>query len=251
MSQLFSEIKLDKSTPVPLYYQLKRQLLALIDQGMLKEGDKLPSEMELCEQLGISRPTVRQAFGELVHDGYLHRFKGNGTFVSAPKISARFFTKLESFSKEMLHKGKTPKTKVLTLEKLSTFPKACEALGLQLDAPLIHLSRLRFADDIPLVLVDTYLSYDHYFQLLDNDFETTSLYDALEQKCGTRVQRVSREIEAVNARRKEAELLQISQNKALVLVRTHAYASDRENAVEYSIARYRGDINTFNVELYR
>ena len=251
MNQLFSEIRLDKNVPVPLYYQLKGQLLSLIDQGLLKEGDKLPTELELCEQLSISRPTVRQAFGELVHEGFLHRFKGNGTFVSAPKISARFLNKLESFSKEMLQKGKTPKTKVLTLEKLSTFPKANEALGLPLDAPLIHMTRLRFADDTPLVLVDTYLSYDHCLALLGCDFETTSLYDALEQKCNTRIQRVSRELEAVNVRKKEADHLQIPLNKAVVLVRTLAYAPDKENAIEYSIAHYRGDLNIFNVELYR
>ena len=135
--------------------------------------------------------------------------------------------------------------------KTQKFPKANEALGLPLNSPLIHLTRLRFADDIPLVLVDTYLSYESYFKLLENDFETTSLYDALEQKCDTHVSRVVREIEAVNARRKEAHLLQITPGKALVLVRTLAYADNTPNAVEYSVARYRGDLNMFNVELYR
>ena len=251
MAQAFPAIKLDKAIPVPLYYQLKKQLLTLIEQGALKEGDKLPPENELCEQLGVSRPTVRQAFGELASEGYLHRFKGTGTFVAAPKISARFFSKLESFDREMRQKGKVPHTQVLTLEKTSAFPKANEALGLQLDTPLVHLSRLRFADEVPLVLVDTYLSHVHYSPLLDVDFNHTSLYDALEQRCGTRVHHVVREIEAVNARRKEANLLQISQNKALVLVRTLAYAPEKPNPVEYSIARYRGDLNTFSVEIYR
>jgi len=251
MEQMFSAIKLDKDIPVPLYYQLKKQLLTLIEEGKLSEGDKLPPEKELCEQLGVSRPTVRQAFGELANEGYLHRFKGNGTFVQAPKISVRFFSKLESFDKEMRQKGKTPNTEVLSLEKTEALPRVNEALGLPLDAPLIHLSRLRFADDIPLVLVDTYLSYTHYGKLLDVDFETTSLYDALEQQYSLRVHRVSREIEAVNARRKEAELLQTSQNKALVLVRTLAYAAEQTEPVEYSVARYRGDLNTFSVEIYR
>jgi len=251
MNEMFSEIKLDKSIPVPLYYQLKRQLLAFIEQEMLKEGDKLPPEQDLCEQLGISRPTVRQAFGELVNDGYLHRFKGSGTFVSAPKVSARFLNNLESFNKEMLQKGKTPKTQVLFFGKISTYPKASEALGLPLDAPLIHLERLRFADDIPLVLVDTYVSYAHYSRLLEVDFESMSLYDAFEQKYNTHVHRVVRELEAVNANRKEADLLQTSRNKALVLVRTLAYAENNPDAVEFSIARYRGDLNTFNVELFR
>ena len=251
MEAIFSEIKLDKNIPVPLYYQLKKQLLSLIEDGTLKGGDQLPPEQELCEQLNVSRPTVRQAFGELSTEGYLNRFKGSGTFVSAPKVSARFFSKLESFNSEMQLKGKVPASKVLLLEKTTTFPKANEALGLSIDDPLIHLTRLRFADDVPLVLVDTFLPYSPFSQLLEIDFETHSLYQVLEQKYNTYVCRVSREIEAVTARRKEAELLQCSPNQALILVESLAYATGKSKPTEFSIARYRGDINIFSVEVHR
>ena len=251
MEQIFSNIKLDKNVPIPLYYQLKKQLLSLIEDGALKGGDQLPPEKELCEQLNISRPTVRQAFGELSNEGYLSRFKGSGTFVSAPKVSARFFNKLESFNYEMQMKGKTPTSKVLLLEKTTTFPKANEALGLPIHEPLIHLTRLRFADDVPLVLVDTFLPYSQFPQLLEVDFETKSLYNVLEKEYNTYIHRVSREIEAVTARRKEAELLQCSQNQALILVESLAYATGKSKPTEFSIARYRGDINTFSVEVHR
>ena len=251
MEQIFSEITLDKNIPIPLYYQLKKQLFSLIEEGVLKSGDQLPPEKELSEQLGVSRPTVRQAFGELSSEGYLHRFKGSGTFVSTPKITAHFFNRLESFNEEMLHKGKKPTSKVLLLEVISNSPKANEALGLPINEPLIHLTRLRFADDVPLVLVDTYLSYTQFPELLGVDFETHSLYQVLEQKYNVYVHRVSRDIEAVTARRKEAELLQCSQNQALILVKSLAYASGRLKPTELSIARYRGDMNTFSVELHR
>lgn len=251
MEQAISAIQLDKSIPVPLYYQLKKQILALIQNSSLKEGDMLPPENELCDRLGISRPTVRQAFGELVNEGYLNRYKGRGTFVAAPKIDERFLSKLESFNSEMAQKGMKPSTQVLKLEKIPAYLKANEKLGLGLDAPLIHLRRLRFADDMPLVFVDTYLPYEECTALLEVDFSTTSLYDAFETICGVRVQRVVREIEAVNARRKEAELLRISQNKALCLVETLAYAPGLPQPVEFSIARYRGDLNKFSVEIYR
>ena len=251
MNELFSSITLEKDIPVPLYYQLKKQLLSLIEQGLLKEGDKLPPEKELCEQLEISRPTVRQAFGDLSSEGYLHRFKGNGTFVSAPKVSAKFFNQLETFNNEMKQKGKIPKTQVLALDRTSGTPKANDMLGLPIDAPLIHLKRLRFADDVPLVYLDTYLPYKQYSGLLDIDFETTSLYDALEQGFGTYVSRVSRDIEAVTARKNEASLLQCSQDQALMLVQSLAFATGKDEPVEYSIARYRGDINKFSVEVFR
>jgi len=251
MEHIFTVIKLNKNIPIPLYYQLKKQLLSLIEEGVLKSGDKLPTEKELCEQLNISRPTVRQAFGELSMEGYLHRFKGNGTFVSAPKVSSRFLNKLESFQDEMQHEGKVPNTRVLALEKIQAFPKANEVLGLPIDEPLLLLTRLRFADDVPIVLADTYLPYSQYSGLLNYDFETTSLYEVLEQEYDIYISRVVREIEAVTARRKETELLQCSPNQALILARSLAYTAGQSDPIKYSIARHRGDINTFSVEVYR
>ena len=79
MEKLFNEINLDKNIPIPLYYQLKQQLLSLIEAGRLSEGDMLPPENELCVMFSVSRPTIRQSFNELVAEGYLTRSKGRGT----------------------------------------------------------------------------------------------------------------------------------------------------------------------------
>ena len=85
---------LHKDIPVPLYYQLKLQLLADIQEGRLHVGDMIPPECEISKVLHVSRPTVRQALTELVAEGHLVRFKGKGTFVSEPlrpPVDARFF----------------------------------------------------------------------------------------------------------------------------------------------------------------
>lgn len=250
MEQALKAIRLEKDVPIPLYYQLKKQILALIEDSTLKNGDMLPAENELCELLDVSRPTIRQAFGELVAEGYLLRYKGKGTFVAKPKVEDRFFSKLESFNNEMLAKGMTPRTEVLGLERIDSFAQASEKLGLRPDAPLIRLSRLRYADDVCLVYVETYLPYEYYKELMDVDFHTNSLYESLERLHGVRVNRVIREIEAVNARYKEAELLNIAPNKAICLVKTVAFA-ESPHPVEYSVARYRGDLNKFSVEIHR
>lgn len=250
MTHVFEGIKLDKNVPIPLYYQLKKQVLALIDNFDLQPGDMLPPENDLCVMLDVSRPTIRQAFGELVSDGYLQRYKGKGTFVAQPKIEDRFLSKLESFNREMKSKGLTPHTEVLALETV-IFAEAAEKLGLPPNAQLIYLSRLRSADGVALVYLDTYLPYGRYKELMNIDFRTASLYESLESLYGARVNRVLREIEAVNARQKEAKLLQIAANKAICLVKTLAFTNDNASPVEYSIARYRGDKNKFNVEIYR
>jgi GntR family transcriptional regulator len=181
----------------------------------------------------------------------LNRYKGKGTFVSKPKVEARFLSKLETFNNEMTAKGLTPRTEVLGFEKMTGPHEANERLGLPLDAPLIFLSRLRSADNVPLVYVDTFLPYAPYAKLMDVDFEKHSLYESLEKLCRVRVNRVRREIEAVNARQKEAELLRISKNRALSLVKTVAYSDDSPLPVEFSIARYRGDLNKFTLDVFR
>ena len=244
-------INLDKNTPVPLYYQLKKQILSLIENETIKKGELLPPENELCRLLNISRPTIRQAFAELVNEGYLNRYKGKGTFVSNPRVNDRFFSRLNSFHDEMVEKGYNPKTLVVTTEKISGPHEANERLALPLDAPLLYLSRVRSVDTTPLVYVETFLPYQEYKRLAEVDFTVNSLYDSLEKIYRIRVSSVRREFTAVNARPKEAELLQIAKNKSLIQVKTIAYSAEASGPVEFSIARYRGDLNKFTVELSR
>jgi len=251
MTTLFDEITLDKNIPIPLYYQLKQQLLTMIETGKLSEGDMLPPENELCTMFSISRPTIRQSLNELVAEGYLTRSKGRGTFVAKPKIEARFLSNLESFNNEMRAKNMTPHTEVLALEKITDPHEATEKLQIPPGSHIIHLSRLRLANDIPIVFLDTYLPFNSFSKLLDVDFNENSLYDTIEEMYGFRVNRVQREIEAVNSHRNEAKLLKIPANSAISLVRTLGYSIGHRGPVEYSIARYRGDMNKFSVEIYR
>lgn len=249
MSQL-SLYTVDKDTPIPLYFQLKKSIQDMITDGVLKVGDMLPTENEICEHLNVSRSTVRQAMSELVAEGQLTRQKGKGTFVSRPKINAGFLQKLETFAHEMQQKGLTPSTKVLGVKKIPAIDHINTRLNLSKDEPLIMLSRLRYANDEPVVYLDTYIPYGPYPQMLEQDYTTISFYDCMEQRYGARVSRVVREIEAVNANRREAELLEIDSGKAVCLVKTVGY-TDAGEPVEYSVARYRGDRNKFSVELYR
>jgi GntR family transcriptional regulator len=75
-------MKLDKHSNVPLYAQLKDLLIERIENGQYESGSKIPSELVLCRELDLSRPTVRQAVAELVSEGILVIVKGRGTFVA-------------------------------------------------------------------------------------------------------------------------------------------------------------------------
>ena len=82
----FSKESIDKNTPVPMYYQLKKIILDMIREGKLKPGDMIPTELELSDIFGISRTTTRQAIMELVMEGPLYRIKSKGTFVAEKRV---------------------------------------------------------------------------------------------------------------------------------------------------------------------
>ncbi len=73
---------IDRNSPVPIYYQLKMLLKQRIEQGVLRPSERIPTELELCDQYGISRAPVRQALMELVREGYVQRRAGQGSFVA-------------------------------------------------------------------------------------------------------------------------------------------------------------------------
>ena len=122
-------------------------------------------------------------------------------------------------------------------------------LRLAEDKRLIHLSRLRSADGQPLVVVDTWLPYARFRGLMEEDFEVKSLYALLEQKYNLRVDRATRQFEAAGVAPEDAALLGMDAGRAVCRVYTLAYAKNQP--VEHSIARYRGDRNIFTVELFR
>lgn len=243
--KLRSYFTIEKNSPVPLYFQLKKAILTLFEKGYYKPGDKLPTEAEFCELLEISRPTVRQAFSELIHEGYITRQKAKGTFVSAPKIEGNFFMKLSSYDEEMKSLGLTPSTKVLLKETIDT-PSACQALWESETS--LHLKRLRYADDKEMVLVETYVPKERFPHIEDYDFETSSLYQIMEEKYACSIAYVDRVVEARIADEEVCRLLHMEEQPIILYVKTKAYTAD-DICVEYSIACYHGERNTFKMRL--
>ena len=80
---------LSQDNNIPLYFQLENLIKRCISSGLVKPGDLLPSEAELCRSFGISRSTVRQAIGELEEEGLVIRHQGKDTFIAEPKLHRR------------------------------------------------------------------------------------------------------------------------------------------------------------------
>src|ERR1700724_1514653 len=98
---------LERSNPLPLYYQLKEVLRQQIKAGHLAPHTAIPSEPELVSRYHVSRATVRQALNELVNEGLLYRQHGKGTFVCEPRIQ-QALSEIASLSEELKRRGKRP-----------------------------------------------------------------------------------------------------------------------------------------------
>jgi len=238
---------LNKSIPIPLYYQLKQYILEQIQSGHWSVGSTIPTEQQFCEIFGISRPTVRQAINEMVVEGHLNKWNRRVT-VASPKVHGSFFDIVQSFNVEMRKKNLTPKTHVLSLE-LRESEEAAKKLGLT-DLSCIYLRRLRLADNEPIVLGETYLPYHSMSALLSLDFTDISLYETVEERYRIQISRVERVFEATLAGALESELLCVKKGSPICFVETVAY-DQHDKPFEYSLARYRGDKNRFHVSISR
>src|SRR6266540_7054967 len=86
MNRVSGLIKVDRSSPVPLYFQVAQRLQELIESGEMPPGSRLENEIALADQLGLSRPTMRQAIQHLVNQGLLVRKRGVGTQVARTRV---------------------------------------------------------------------------------------------------------------------------------------------------------------------
>src|SRR4051794_5019394 len=107
-------VRLDRSSPVPLYHQLAEQLAAAVADGRLQPGDPFENELALAERTALSRPTVRRAIQELVDQGLVVRRRGLGTTVANRKVHRRL--ELSSLFDDLERDGRRPSTEVLTHE---------------------------------------------------------------------------------------------------------------------------------------
>ena len=242
--------QIDRNSPIPYYAQVKSALQERIRRREWKAGDQLPGEPELCQLFDVSRTVIRQALNELLHEGLIFRVKGRGTFVAEPKIRGSLVQKLTGFHEDMVSQGYTPVTEVLKQTTTPAPPKAATFLEVEEGTPVVEIERLRFVQDEPVVLVTTYLPHDLCPEVLYADLSRQSLYAFLERRCGVRIARGRRMIEAVPANEYEARLLNVKRGAPLIMLDSVSYLDDGTPA-EYYHALHRGDRSRFEVELMR
>jgi GntR family transcriptional regulator len=242
--------RIDRTSPVPFYYQLEQILLGEIRAGRRAAGDRLPSEHELCATYGVSRTVVRQALADLEKDGRIRRRKGQGSFVAPVKVSESLVQSLTGLHEDVTARGGTLRSEIRQLESVPASAVVAAELQLAEGEPVIALERLRHVNDLPWVLVTTYIPYHLCPQLLHEDLRERSLYALLEDAYGIEIAHGYRSVEATTATATLARLLGIKAGDPILLLRSTSYSSDG-TPVEHFVAHHRGDLSRFQVHLPR
>ncbi|CAN7488650.1 GntR family transcriptional regulator [Phenylobacterium sp. LjRoot225] len=234
--------RLDTDDHAPLYRQLQRAIREAIQKQVLAPDDALPAERDMADELGVSRITVRKALEGLVSEGLLTRRQGAGTFV-ASRVE-KSFSKLSSFSEDMISRGRKPHSKFLSRASGQVTPEESLTLGLSPGAPVYRFHRIRYADDAPMALEYSTLPA---FTLPGPDAVKVSLYEALEAT-GHRPVRALQRLRAVLFTRDQAELLGIQAGDPGLLIERRGFLPDGR-IVEVTQSYYRGDAYDFVAEL--
>jgi len=233
---------IDQADHAPLYRQLQRVLREAIQGRVLAPEDALPAERELAEDLGVSRITVRKALDGLVAEGLLTRRHGAGTFV-ASRVE-KSFSKLSSFTEDMISRGRRPHSAWLSRAAGQVTPEESLTLSLSPGAAVYRFNRIRYADDSPMALE---YSTVPAFALEAAEAVEASLYEALE-RTGHRPTRALQRLRAVLFTAEQAELLGIAAGDPGLLIERRGFLADGR-IVEVTRSYYRGDTYDFVAEL--
>ena len=238
------KITVDRTSRVPLYFQVAEQFERAILSGAIAPGEKINNEISLANALGLSRPTMRQAIQVLVDKGMLVRKRGVGTQVVRGKISRS--VELTSLFDDLSAAGEKPRSDVLHLERIAATEAVAHELQVGVGDQVWSLERLRYIGEEPLALMHNFLPAD-IIDLTDIDLAATGLYASLRQS-GILMRVARQRIGARRAETRDARLLGEKRGAPLLTMQRTTY-DNAGRAVEYGNHAYRADLYAFELTL--
>ena len=237
--------QLNRQSPLALYYQLKRILIAEIEKGVYKEGDQLPSENELAQEYRVSRHVVRQALKDLVGEGRVVAYQGSGYFINKKRVR-KLFPRLKSHTMSMANLGSDSKT-IVARQEIKTPPEfIAERLLPVGEDQAIYIERVSYLDDEPVCYISAYYPLKYQDILLNIDLDNKSIYARLEACCSIIPKRAETVVSVAFADTYQSSLLRIREGMPLLLIGSFTWSEDGE-LFEYSSGYFR--IDRFELEI--
>lgn len=234
---------------LPKYFQISREIIALIQKGAFAAGALVPSENEIIEKYKVSNTTARKSLHELEKAGWVTRIKGKGTFVRNNTVE-RPVTRIFGFTKNMIEAGRKPTTKLLGFH-LRDKNRTLDLNGRSyvLKGPYCEIERLRCADGVPMMKETRFISLQLCPGIHKRNLEQ-SLYEIFERHYHIQLVEIKQLVSAVHL---EGEWLEVfDSNKPVPAFRVEGVSFSGKNMiVEMEDSVYRGDMYRFSVSALR
>jgi GntR family transcriptional regulator len=222
----------------PLWVRASEVVERHVQDGTYAVGRRLPTERELCDQLGVSRVTLRRALQHLVEAGVLRSSHGRGWYV-AERTDREWPNSLESFTETARRKGLVPTSKVLRAEVKKASLDEADEFGVAAGTDLFLLERVRMLDGVAIGVDASRVVLNVAPRLVQVDFSGASLIEELAAQGAEPVAAESM-IEARGCAEEIAEQLELRPGEP-VLVMSQSMTDARGRVVLVSTITYRGD----------
>lgn len=236
---------LDPSSRLPLYAQLADLFAGRIRASQSKlAGKALPSELDTAAHFKISRPTVRQAMGQLLSEGLIVRGRGRGTFVAPPHATRDLG---RAFEFDILPANHQVEFRLVSRSRVVGSPEVCAALGLPAGDEVERVTRLRLSEGELFAFEERYLPLRYARRLTDamlaNEVGVVFARHLIEGVNGS----VKFRVQAMAADAKVAKLLNMKRGAPL-LASEHTYLAPDGTPVLHGTVLFRGDRYDFRFQ---
>lgn len=233
---------------VPLYEQIKTDLLFKIENGIYENGKKLPSERVLAKEYNVSRVTIRNTIDNLVNYGILYRRHGSGTYVKEKSIE-RPLARLYGVLEELNQSGYEGHIKTLGTQYVEASEKVARKLGINKGDRVYRIDRYIAADDKPLQIGYNFAPIEIGMRLENINTDKDVLYTVLDD-FGYHIEYADQKMKAGRASQKERKLLELEDDTPVMCVERVIYGNN-DKPLLFSRAVINGDRYSYRVHLER
>lgn len=221
--------------------QVKDYLIRFVNQNRLKQGDQLPSEAAMAEQLGVSRNTLREAYISLENEGIIIRRHGIGTFVARAPVIRDSLNDFFTFPQIIRAAGYIPSFKTLSTGRVKADVEIYELFAAPISEKLLNVKRLVLADGTPAVYVDDYFAPSIKETDFDWDSFNGSIVEVLKTSLHLPIHTIHSSITAAALSHDIAHHLRLVEGQPIISVRSTIYTGQRQPVV-YSRIFFNSDI---------
>lgn len=217
----------DKSQSSPLHVQVSNYLREKIYNGEWTPGDRIPTELKLCDMLNMSRGSIKKGISTLIDEGLLAQYRGKGTYVTSQgDISHPTGSMLMSFAESLRLQHINFVTEVLGKEVIPADGFLSKKLYMDIGDPVFFLRRVRYTDGVPIMYIENRINMLPVPGIEDVDFAEETLFSTIGKLSGKTIGFSRAKYAAKVAGEKRGRILRVSEESPVLHLEQHIFYSD-------------------------